>query len=82
MVATIHRLHGNCPAEGLVQPPSGRIYIADGLSKLPDLVLPSSTKHLLSAWDPRRLNDAKGVRGKAVEKTLFRASAWVLKIQK
>lgn len=41
-----------------------RIYIADGLSKLPDLVLPESTKFLLKAWDPRRLHDERGDRGK------------------
>lgn len=42
-----------------------RIYIADGISKLPDLLLPSRTKELLAAWDPRRLGAAeKGVRGR------------------
>ena len=41
-----------------------RIYIADGLSKLPDLLLPDATKVLLSAWDPRRLHAAEGVRGR------------------
>lgn len=42
-----------------------RIYIADGISKLPDLLLPPRTKELLAAWDPRRLAvDAKGARGR------------------
>lgn len=44
-----------------------RIYIADGVSKLPDLLLPSRTKELLAAWDPRRLGvDGKGSRGKGI----------------
>lgn len=32
-----------------------RIYIADGLSKLPDIILPVESKRLLLAWDPRAL---------------------------
>ena len=41
-----------------------RVYIADGLSKIPDIVLPETTKHLIRAWDPRRQDAAKGDRGK------------------
>lgn len=40
-----------------------RIYIADGLSKLPDVTLPVESKRLLAAWDPRHLRADKGARG-------------------
>ena len=43
-----------------------RIYIADGLSKLPDILLSERSRHLLDFWHPRRLSSAaKGVRGSA-----------------
>lgn len=42
-----------------------RVYIADGVSKLPDLLLSPRSRELLTAWDPRRPSDKKGVRGKA-----------------
>ena len=39
------------------------IYIADGLSKIPDLTMSPETRFLLRSWDPRHLGDAKGDRG-------------------
>ena len=44
-----------------------RIYIADGISNLPDILLSPHSRHLLRHWDPRRpCTDEKGVRGKEV----------------
>ena len=61
------RFDGTCFVEGsLVKSPGGQniyIYIADGLSKIPDLTMSPETRFLLRSWDPRHLGDAKGDRG-------------------
>ena len=41
-----------------------RVYISDGLSKLPDLVLDKEAKKLLAAWHPRSCHHGNGDRGK------------------
>lgn len=45
-----------------------RVYIADGLSKLPGLLMAPATRALLEFWDPRRRNSGFGARGRRAAK--------------
>ena len=45
-----------------------RVYIADGLSKLPGLLMAPATRNLLEFWDPRRAYSGSGARGRRAAK--------------